>query len=87
MTPAERDAQVRTWIEASPDDEALIYNNVVMWGVCFNLNDETDPPVALFGTKEEANAYATLCDKAEWHVGPYVMALVGRNSIDIPEPA
>lgn len=87
MTQIERSNQVRQWIQAGPMNEALAYNGVVMWGVCTHLADETHPPDALFDSEEKAMAYAALLDHMEYHVGPYILALVGRNSIDIPAPA
>lgn len=86
MTNVERNNQIREWVQSSPVPEALAYNNVVMWGVCTHLDDETEPPEALFDSEEKAKAYAALLDHIEYHVGPYVLALVGRNSIDVPEP-
>jgi hypothetical protein len=84
MHDVKRDQQLVDWISAAPAPEVLTHQEV-MWGVCFNL-DSIDAPEALFATEEAANAYVTLFDRAEWHVGPYAVVATGRNSVDIPEP-
>lgn len=86
MHNVKRDQQMADWVAAAKASEVLTHREV-MWGVTFQLDDEIRMPAALFPTQDEANAYATLCDKPEWHVGPYVVMATGRNSVDIPEPA
>lgn len=85
MQTAERAQQLKEWVNASNEIDMLKYEEEVMWGVAFDL-DESRPPVALFATEEDARAYATLFNRAEWHVGPYVCTMRGRNDFDVPAP-
>lgn len=85
MDDVKRDKQMRVWVRAAKPLEQMHYSDVVMWGVAFNLSDESQPPVALFSTEDEAQGYAALRCEPEWHVGPFILTMQGRNSIEIPE--
>lgn len=93
MDRAKRDDQLRRWVRAAiePNNDGyggdkLLYEDEVMWGVSFNLNDESRAPEALFCDEEKAKAYAELFDRQEWHVGPYVLRIEGRNDFEVPRP-
>lgn len=87
MHDVKRDAQLRKWINEGPEDSTPVHEDVVMWGVWFVLgDDEYKPPTALFGSEEDAKAFATLMHAHEWDVSPCIVDLKTRDDYLIPEP-
>lgn len=87
MHDVKRDEQMRRWVNAGPEDCTPVHENVVMWGIWFDVNgDEYKPPAAMFGTEEDANEYAKSRNHNEWAVSPCVVSLKTRDDFRIPPP-
>lgn len=87
MFNVKRDAQMRKWINEGPEDATPAFEDVVMWGVWFDVNgDEYKPPVAMFATEEEAKDFAEVSGEKEYAVSPCIVDLKTRDDFRIPAP-
>lgn len=88
MHDMKRDEQMRRWIAEGPEDSTPEHQDVVMWGVWFNVNDdEYRPPIAMFATQGMADEYAERSGEKEWAVSPcHVGSIKTRDDYRIPEP-
>lgn len=84
MQTTTRAEQLRQWVRAATEHDLLEHEDEVMWGATFNLEDTSTAPVAFFATEEEAKAYTVLSGRPEWHIGPYVLQIRGRDDFDVP---
>lgn len=86
MHDVKRDEQMREWIAEGPSDCTPVHEDVVMWGVLFDVNgDEYRPPHAMFGDEGDAHAFAAQSGERECAVAPvHVSSMKTRDDFRIP---
>lgn len=90
----DRSERIRAWLGSDEGfSDQHEWEGLIWWGYFWPLEgEEVRPPVALFPTEEEANAYGERMSREdpdgprhEWHVGPCNLTIQTRDNIDVPE--
>lgn len=87
MNDRQRDEQMRRWIAAGEESTTPVHEDVIMWGVWFDVNgDEYKPPRAMFGDEEDAKTYAAESGEREYAISPcHIGSMKTRDDFRIPE--